>query len=64
MFAFRVRVQELADGKQICASWSENKSVYLTDITTAIEASEKTEHLNQYVKNKLAPKPFFKFSGL
>ncbi|OQR75571.1 glutamate-rich WD repeat-containing protein 1-like [Tropilaelaps mercedesae] len=59
----RVRVQQLDNGKQICASWSESGSVYLTDITSAMEATEKSELLTRYVKNRLAPKPFFKFSG-
>lgn len=58
----RVRVQDLND-RRICASWSDNGSVYLTDLTDALKASEKPELISQFVKNKTAPKPFFKFGG-
>lgn len=63
MTYFRVRVQEFANGRKICASWSDNGSVYVTDITEAVAATKKKELLTSYIKKKLAPQPFFKFSG-
>uniref|UniRef100_A0A131Y3H7 Glutamate-rich WD repeat-containing protein 1 n=2 Tax=Ixodes ricinus TaxID=34613 RepID=A0A131Y3H7_IXORI len=58
----RVRVSKVGD-KTMAATWSENRKVYLWDLSHPLHVLEHPSAMSNYVRNHEAPKPAFQFAG-
>ncbi|XP_064478511.1 glutamate-rich WD repeat-containing protein 1-like [Ornithodoros turicata] len=58
----RIRVTKHHD-KVMAATWSENRKVYLWDLSHPLKAVDNPSVMSLYVRNSEAPKPAFSFAG-
>lgn len=58
----RIRVTRQHD-KTIAATWSENRKVYLWDLSHPLKAVDTASVMSSYVRNHEAPKPLYSFAG-